>query len=930
MPSRRGWLRPALFASLLALPAATADATPIHFHVGTPANPGTALGFFFEAVGDVDGDHRPDVIGLQSTNGVVVWLKNNAGVVGPAQTITMPFPVTTFAAGDLDGDGRADLVVCDSTAANGALAILHSNGADFDPATLVPTDAAGIMSVTLADLDGDGDLDIVASNQRTHRVDRLFNDGAGHFSGLTSTTIPLEVSRTWVLDLNGDGRADILTGNWPQLLPSFPYHPWSKAASADFTMLGTGGGNFAAPVPANVVAIVALGAFSGAGAHDALVADSVGFGIAHGLGDGTFSQPVYAPDAWKFCSEPFATAIDLDGDGHDEILGGTGNGCTPSTFGVLRVDASLAVVHREEYSGLVGIAPCAADMDGDGRQDAVCASPFVALNQDGRLGGARLLSRFEPHSGGTNAAWSDIQDVDASDLNKDGATDIVISTRSGPGAIFISRHDGSFDPAFPWQGNSYIRESAIADLNGDGFPDVAEVHRDPGLQCDFYAWLNDGAGHTGATTQVHLTTTALSQAVPCDFDGDGDVDVLSVDGHLPGTVLFFNDGSGHFTTGPSSLPISGTYAAISGETLPARFSVAGDSLQVEHGSAVGVLAPPVRTEVPTLLAARFADVNGDGRIDAACLLSGNQVETFLGQPGGTWSAPIVSPIAPVATGYTPTFAGVGDLDGDGRPDLLFTGTGTGLPVVIAVLRNLGGGLFGDRGDNYPTQSFGTLIADVDGDGAGDLIGVQPPRVPTDPAVAVNLLMGWKNADQPTPALVSLVSANAAFDRASLAWFVPADGPASLTLERRREDGAWSALSTVTPVAGRITFDDRGVEAGATYAWRLVWQEGGATRFSDVATLAIPERPRFAITGVWPNPADADRVTVSLTVDHVAPLEVKLVDVAGRIVASRHVAPGAAGRVDVVLDGLAGLRPSLYFAHVEQGGRRATATVVRVR
>ena len=109
-----------------------AGATPIRFRTIAPSNSGV-FSFFFQAVGDVDGDHFPDLVGLQSGN--VLWSKNTAGVLGPAQPVTMPFGVTTFATGDLDGDGRSDLVACNTGAANGVLAILHSNAPNIDPET---------------------------------------------------------------------------------------------------------------------------------------------------------------------------------------------------------------------------------------------------------------------------------------------------------------------------------------------------------------------------------------------------------------------------------------------------------------------------------------------------------------------------------------------------------------------------------------------------------------------------------------------------------------------------------------------------------------------------------------------------------------------------------------------------------------------------
>ena len=245
------------------------------------------------------------------------------------------------------------------------------------------------------------------------------------------------------------------------------------------------------------------------------------------------------------------------------------------------------------------------------------------------------------------------------------------------------------------------------------------------------------------------------------------------------------------------------------------------------------------------------------------------------------------------------------------------------------MRNLGGGVFGERGDSYTNQPFGTVIGDVDHDGAGDLLGVLPHPGGPESTRDVSILMGIA-ADQPTPVLVSLVSAVASSDHAKLTWQFPIDVPATAGIERRSSGGGWSEIARVTPSGDRIVYEDRAVEPGARYEWRLTWSEDGTTRRSDVVSLAIPARVSFGIAGVAPNPADGDRVRVTLAIDRTSPVEVRLIDIAGRVVASRRIEAPIVGTRAVDLEGLGGLRAGLYFVRAEQEGRRVSKTVARLK
>jgi hypothetical protein len=116
-------------------------------------------------------------------------------------------------AGDADGDGDLDI----------ALAM------EYEPKILLINDGAGRFSnassqlprtihdsedVEFADFDGDGDLDLVFASEDDRKDELYLNDGSGRFRDVSDRLTPDDVTNGLVvLDLNGDGAPDILTGN---------------------------------------------------------------------------------------------------------------------------------------------------------------------------------------------------------------------------------------------------------------------------------------------------------------------------------------------------------------------------------------------------------------------------------------------------------------------------------------------------------------------------------------------------------------------------------------------------------------------------------------------------------------------------------------------------------------------------------------------
>jgi hypothetical protein len=248
---------------------------------------------------------------------------------------------------------------------------------------------------------------------------------------------------------------------------------------------------------------------------------------------------------------------------------------------------------------------------------------------------------------------------------------------------------------------------------------------------------------TAAYCSSYPCDNSVTAAATGDFNGDGKLDVLTLDGGNLNVIL--GKGDGTFQT-PISLNISATgifWEAIatgdftSGHLLDVAVwavnaNTGNSELHIFLGNGAGSLtynATYAATNSsnanpgPNNLVAM--DVNGDGKIDIVAMTPYNGVYVFLGNGDGTFQAPIANAtVCTNAIGNCESMA-VGDLNGDGKPDLAFQSndtTGGG----ISILLNTGSGTFGSAA-YYPVAISGVFagagiaIGDVNGDKKPDIV-----------------------------------------------------------------------------------------------------------------------------------------------------------------------------------------------------------------
>lgn len=180
------------------------------------------------AVGDFDGDGNPD---LATANGAEGW--SDADVPGNSVSVLLGggsggFSRTDFATGaypkqvvvaDLDKDGDQDLVTANRgtwSEPGSTVSVLLGDGSGGFAARTDVTTGALPTAVAVGDLDNDGNLDVVSANEDGKTVSVLLGDGSGGFApkrDFTMGDVAFSPSSVVVADLNGDGKTDVATSN---------------------------------------------------------------------------------------------------------------------------------------------------------------------------------------------------------------------------------------------------------------------------------------------------------------------------------------------------------------------------------------------------------------------------------------------------------------------------------------------------------------------------------------------------------------------------------------------------------------------------------------------------------------------------------------------------------------------------------------------
>ena len=344
-----------------------------------------------------------------------------------AQEITASaYQTRSVTLADMDGDGDLDLVAGDTGRVN---QLVFNNGT-ADPfagaATADIGTALATKAVAVADMDRDGDLDVLEAMGNTQSVKLYLNNGTTDpFNGVSGKDIDAAGGYTTsiaVADMDGDGDPDLVEGNFGTLsrvvFNNGTPDPFSDHNSSDFTA------NAAAGVSAMAVADL-----DGDGDMDIICATSLG-DVDIYRNNGTmdpFNGVASAPATGGLSNAHSIQVGDVDRDGHLDVVIGypfetrlyLNNGSTDPFTGVTPYAIGAG-------KSDIGQSTALADLDGDGYLDIIEVNNFDSVNRVYLNNGSA-----DPFDGVTGTvldpATGDHYAVAVGDVNRDGSRDIVIA-----------------------------------------------------------------------------------------------------------------------------------------------------------------------------------------------------------------------------------------------------------------------------------------------------------------------------------------------------------------------------------------------------------------------------------------------------------------------------------------------------------------------
>ncbi|MFL5746905.1 MAG: beta strand repeat-containing protein [Niastella sp.] len=750
-------------------------------------------GPFSVAVGDLNGDDKPDVVAASAFSNAIVVKRNTStpGVLSFSGTLDY-FTTGNYTEGvaitDFDGDAKPDVVATNNS--DNSVSVLRNTGTAGNISFASHIDyAVGKYPnyVTCGDLDGDGRMDIIAANTSEEYVSVLrniiganiapvinsFTPGTAvngttvtitgsNFTGVTavkfggvnaaSFTVNSNTSITAIVGPGASGEVSVTNPYGTSVLSGFVFNgpiinsftPVIGVAGTVVTITGTNftgattvmfGGvpttNFSVNSSTTIYATVGNGANG-----DVSVTTANGTATRPGFSFGVPAITNFTPTAAAVGATVTITGTNFSATASDNTVffgavKATVSSASPTQLSVIvPAGATYAPItvtsnHLTGYSSMpfnttfttsnpqlsttsfvpagdyvTGAYPWAVyscDLTDDGKPELITANSVG--NSISIFKNASSVGNVSFENSVNLSVGNDAKHIAFGDLDGDGKQDLaVINFNQGLKStlsVFRNNSTGgnlSFAPKTDIPTGDGSLSLAIADLNGDGKPDVVVTSGNSG----YVSILQNTTVGTAIAFAPAFNLTLLSHAdevAVADFDKDGRVDLIVSNWSGSSLSVFRN-----VSTGGNLLLTQ--LPDITTGIYPGQLS-AGDmdmdgkpDLLLNYNGAVSYLrnmSSPGNISFVNLQNFNFSvrntnlgDLNGDGKPDLIAGLSrSGKISIFENTTPAPASITFGTNVD-FATGSYDTYAAVGDLDGDGKPELVAANTN---PYKITILRN---------------------------------------------------------------------------------------------------------------------------------------------------------------------------------------------------------------------------------------------------
>ncbi|EDQ91286.1 uncharacterized protein MONBRDRAFT_31515, partial [Monosiga brevicollis MX1] len=675
---------------------------------------------------DLDKDGLLDVVSANAgDDSIVVFYNQGNGSFAsqPESAATGLTNLHAIACADLDGDGYADIISArDGT---GAVAWHRNDGTGHFPANSAravseATSTANVRNVALADLDGDGAMDIVAARLDTNVVMWYRNNGAGAFQANTISSNAVGVRALAAADMDQDGHVDVVSLNAGEDLIVW-YRNDGTAKFPDTRRF------IASSVP-NLSAM-AIAAMKDGDAPDVFYGRSTAHALTrvHNTGrlsDGPRQFSLRLPLRASVASVDALLVGDMDDDDLHDFLVVSKNENSVIWARGIGPSPIYTLGYSNDVSGVLGLA--AGDLDGNGQPDLItCSASNNQLGWYEGLGSGTFSDTFRPL---LSSAYG-VNKVELLDLDKDGDLDVVFSALDANILGWLRNAGGGTFPDGPLVLGSMPGPSTfgVADMDNDGHIDIVGASE----TASFIAWYRNWGNATfDPRPKFVANNSAITYTLAmADLNGDGTVDVVAAHYGDDTVAWYRNVGGGRFSP-LQNLVISGYNGAtgvvagdVNGDGLPDLVSISLNNYVASWFANLGdgIFAPEsiIDTQVLGPRSLSLTDLDNDGDLDLVIVSTLDNIISFFinlgaNQPHRQFASRLVlsSSLAQARALV------VADISNDGHPDIVAAGQSQVFSFVfVTTLLSFGRDVYSDGRAQSIT---GLAPADIDGDGNMDV------------------------------------------------------------------------------------------------------------------------------------------------------------------------------------------------------------------